>query len=254
MIRAVIFDIDGTLVDSVDLHAQAWQEAFAHFGHEVAFADVRAQIGKGGDQLMPVFLSQEELDRRGDEIEAHRSDLFKKRYLSQVRAFPAVRQLLKRILVNGQQIALASSAKADELSSYKEIAGIADLVDEETSSDDAERSKPHPDIFEAVLSRLGGIDPNEAIVVGDSPYDAEAASKIGLRTIGVLCGGFPEQDLSRAGCIKIYRNPADLLSRFEQSPLRLERPLLRRVLRPLLIGLGLVAGAALALAVHQRRA
>ena len=157
-------------------------------------------------------------------------------------------------MVNGQQIALASSAKADELSSYKKIAGIADLVDEETSSDDAERSKPHPDIFEAVLSRLGGIDPNEAIVVGDSPYDAEAASKIGLRTIGVLCGGFPEQDLSRAGCIAIYRNPADLLSRFEQSPLRLERPLLRRVVRPLLIGLGLVAGAALALAVHQRRA
>jgi HAD superfamily hydrolase (TIGR01509 family) len=254
LIRAVIFDIDGTLVDSVDLHAKAWQETFAHFGHEVAFAEVRSQIGKGGDQLMPVFLSQEELDRRSDEIEAYRSDLFKTRYLPQVRAFPAVRQLFERILANGQQIALASSAKADELASYKKIAGIADLVDEETSSDDAERSKPHPDIFEAALSRLGGMDPSEAIVVGDSPYDAEAAGKIGLRTLGVLCGGFPEQDLSRAGCIAIYRNPADLLSRFEQSPVRLERPLLRRVVRPLLIGLGLVAGAALALAVHQRRA
>ena len=253
MIHAVIFDVDGTLVDSVDLHAQAWQEAFAHFGHEVAFADVRAQIGKGGDQLMPVFLSQEELDRRGDEIEAHRSDLFKKRYLSQVRAFPAVRQLLKRILVNGQQIALASSAKADELATYKKIAGIADLVDEETSSDDAERSKPHPDIFEVTLSRLGGIDPIEAIVVGDSAYDAEAAGKADLRTIGVLCGGFSEQDLRRAGCIAIYRDPADLLSRLKQSKLFSERPPRRRVTRPLLIVLGLAAGAALSLAVHRRR-
>ena len=189
MIRAVIFDIDGTLVNSVDLHAKAWQEAFAHFGHEVAFADVRAQIGKGGDQLMPVFLSQEELDRRGEEIEVYRSDLFKTRYLPQVRAFPAVRQLFERILANGQQIALASSAKADELATYKKIAGIADLVDEETSSDDAERSKPHPDIFEAALSRLGR-DPSEAIVVGDSPYDAEAAGKSVCARSGSCAAGF----------------------------------------------------------------
>ena len=119
LIKAVIFDIDGTLIDSVDLHAKAWQETFAHFGHEVAFADVRSQIGKGGDQLMPVFISQEELDRRGDEIEAYRSDLFKSGYLPQVRAFPAVRQLFERIRANGQRIALASSAKADELATYK---------------------------------------------------------------------------------------------------------------------------------------
>jgi HAD superfamily hydrolase (TIGR01509 family) len=218
LIRAVIFDIDGTLVDSVDLHAKAWQETFAHFGHEVAFAEVRSQIGKGGDQLMPVFLSEAELDRRGDEIEAFRSNLFKTRYLPQVRGFPAVRQLFERVRANGQRIALASSAKADELATYKEIAGIADLVDEETSADDAERSKPHPDIFEAALTRLDGMDPSEAIVVGDSPYDAEAAGKIGLRTIGVLSGGFPQQDLRRAGCMAIYRDPTDLLARFERSP------------------------------------
>jgi HAD superfamily hydrolase (TIGR01509 family) len=254
LIRAVIFDIDGTLVDSVDLHAKAWQDAFAHFGHQVSFADVRAQIGKGGDQLMPVFLSQEEIDHRGDAIEAYRTNLFKTRYLPQVRAFPAVRQLFERVLANGQQIALASSAKADELAAYKKIAGIADLVDEETSSDDAERSKPHPDIFEAALSRLGGTDPGKAIAVGDSPYDAEAAGKIGLRTIGVLCGGFPEQDLRQAGCITIYRNPADLLSRFEQSVLFLERPprQMRRVAGALLIALGIAAGVALALAVRRR--
>ena len=256
MIKAVIFDIDGTLVDSVDLHAKAWQEAFAHFGHEVAFADVRAQIGKGGDQLMPVFLSKEELDRQGEEIEAYRSDLFKTRYLPQVRAFPAVRELFEQILANGQQIALASSAKADELAIYKKIAGIADLVDEETSSDDAERSKPHPDIFEAALARLDGMEPGEAIVVGDSPYDAEAAGKAGVRTIAVLCGGFPEQDLRLAGAGEIYRDAADLLAQFEQSLLGRERPprRKRRAAGPLLLALGIAAGAALALAVRRRRA
>ena len=197
-----------------------------------------------------------ELDRRGDEIEAYRSDLFKTRYLPQVRGFPAVRQLFERIRANGQRIALASSAKADELANYKKIAGIADLVDEETSADDAERSKPHPDIFEAVLTRLGVTDPSEAIVVGDSPYDAEAAGKIGLRTIGVRCGGFPEPDLRRAGCIAIYRDPADVLTRFSTSVLFLERPprQKRSLPRPLLIALALAAGVALAFALHRRRA
>jgi len=98
----------------------------------------------------------------------------------------------------------------------KEIAQITDLVEEETTSDDAEKSKPHPDIFEAALDRLG-MDAGEAIAIGDSPYDAQAAGKIGLRTIGVLCGGFPEQDLRDAGFLAISRDPADLLTRFDQS-------------------------------------
>lgn len=218
MIRAAIFDIDGTLLDSVDLHALAWQQALAHFGHNIEFGAVRGQIGKGGDQLLPVFLSQQELARRGKEIEAYRSELFKARYLSQVRPFPAVRQLFERIRSNGQRITLASSAKADELIAYKKIAHIEDLVDEETSADDVEKSKPHPDIFAAALCKLGYVDATEALVVGDSPYDAEAARKIGLRTIGVLSGGFPEEDLRKAGCITIYRNPAELLAHFDQSP------------------------------------
>ncbi len=249
MIKAVIFDIDGTLVDSVDLHARAWQEAFTHFGHEVALEDVRSQIGKGGDQLMPVFLSKKEIDRRGPEIEEYRSDLFKERYLPRVRAFPAVRDLIKRIILNGQRIALGSSAKGDELSTYKKIARIDDLIDEETSSDDASRSKPHPDIFEAALKKLG-LEANEAIVVGDSPYDAEAAGKLGLRTLAVLCGGFPEADLRTAGCIAIYRDPADMLMRFDQSLLAQEVPPpapASNIKRPLVLVLGcaMVAAAAL---------
>jgi phosphoglycolate phosphatase-like HAD superfamily hydrolase len=217
--RAVIFDVDGTLLDSVDLHAKAWVEAFAHFGVETETAKVRHQIGKGGDELMPVFLPQDRIDREGKAIESYRSDLFKRTYLSQVRPFEAVRPLFERIRASGAKIALASSGKRTEVEHYMEILGIADLVDVATSSDDADRSKPHPDIFEAALKKLDGISPDAMIVVGDTPYDAEAAAKAGLRTIGVLCGGFPEAELSAAGCVAIYRDPQDLLDGFEDSPL-----------------------------------
>lgn len=219
MIKAVIFDVDGTLVDSVDLHARAWQEAFAHFGKRFDFERVRYQIGKGGDQLMPVFLSQAELDEFGEELEEYRGDLFKREYLSRVKAFPDVRELFQRVKDEGLKIALASSAKDEELKAYQKLARIEDLVEEETSSDDAEKSKPHPDIFEAALERLGDMNPSEAVVVGDTPYDAEAAGKAGLQTIGLLSGGFPEEDLRAAGCATIYRDPADLLANYDTSPL-----------------------------------
>jgi HAD superfamily hydrolase (TIGR01549 family) len=217
MIKAIIFDIDGTLVDSVDLHAQAWKEAFKHFGKDIPFEDVRHQIGKGGDQLLPVFFSKEELKKFGEEMEKYRGQLFKRDFLPKVKPFPKVRELFQRIISDDLRIALASSAKEEELKEYKKIAHIEDLVEEETSADDADKSKPHPDIFEAALERLGDIKPSEAIVVGDTPYDAQAAGKIPLRTIGVLCGGFPEAELKAAGCIEIYKDPADLLAHYEDT-------------------------------------
>jgi HAD superfamily hydrolase (TIGR01549 family) len=217
MIKAVIFDIDGTLVDSVDLHARAWQETFKHFGKEIPYEKVRHQIGKGGDQLMPVFFSKDELEKFGEEMEEYRGQLYKREYLPRVRAFPGVRELFLKIKADGLRLALASSAKEEELGAYKKIARIEDLVEEETSADDADKSKPHPDIFEAALERLGDTKAHEAVVVGDTPYDAQAAGKIELRTLGVLCGGFPEQELRAAGCVQIYNNPADLLARYEES-------------------------------------
>lgn len=217
MIEAVIFDVDGTLVDSVDLHARAWQESFARFGKQVPFEDVRYQIGKGGDQLLPVFFTKKELDDFGEELEKFRGDLFKREYLSRVRAFPKVRELFERVRADGKRIALASSAKEEELGAYKKIARIEDLVEEETSADDAEKSKPHPDIFEAALTRLDHLEPARVIVVGDTPYDAEAAGKAGIRSIGFLCGGFPEADLRAAGCVEIYEGATDLLSRYHDS-------------------------------------
>jgi HAD superfamily hydrolase (TIGR01509 family) len=218
MIKAVIFDIDGTLVDTVDFHAHAWQEAFRHFGHDFPFAKIRTQIGKGGDQLLPAFLSKHEIQERGKDIEKFRDDLFQRKYFPQARAFPMVRELFLHIRARGQTIALASSCKGDELENYKKLARIEDLLDAATTADDADKSKPHPDIFDAVLKRLPGVAPSEAIAVGDTPYDAEAAGKIGVRTVGVLCGGFPEDQLRDAGCIAIYRDPADLLVQYDNSP------------------------------------
>ena len=216
--KAVIFDIDGTLIDSVDGHARAWLEILTKYGCDIDFPTVRGQIGKGGDQLMPVFLSKDVIETQGKQIERERGELFRTKYLPEVRAFPGARELFQRVQAEGLKAVIASSAKKEELKSYTKIAGIDDLIDDATSSDDAERSKPHPDIFEAALAKLDRAT-EEVVAVGDTPYDAEAAGKAGIRTVGVLCGGFPEDELRAAGCVAIYRGPADLLEHFDDSPL-----------------------------------
>ncbi|SAK89914.1 HAD family hydrolase [Caballeronia catudaia] len=219
MSRAAIFDVDGTLVDSVDLHALAWCEAFAHFGHDVSFDEARSQIGKGGDKLLPVFLSEAELREQGEQLQKWRGQHFKANYLTMVRPFSAVPDLLRKLRDQGTRLAVGSSAKKDELEMYLDIAGIADLLDITVSSEDVERSKPDPDVFETVLHKLC-VEPSEAIVVGDSPYDAQAAKRAGLHTIGLLSGGFSEQSLRDAGCIAIYPGPAALLAKYDASPFR----------------------------------
>lgn len=218
MPQAAIFDIDGTLVDSVDLHASAWQDALGHFGHQVTFEQVRGQIGKGGDQLIPVFLSTAEQQDHGAAMETWRGQRFKAKYLPLVRPFAAVPELLRRTREAGLKIAVASSAKADELAVYLDIAGIRDLVDVAISSGDARQSKPAPDIFQAALKKLGTAA-GAAVAIGDTPYDAEAAGKAGIATIGMLCGGFTEPDLRQAGCVAVYPGPAALLACFGASPL-----------------------------------
>lgn len=220
MVKAVIFDIDGTLVDSVDLHARAWQEALLKYGHDVAFEDVRLQIGKGGDQLLPVFLTPAQQKDYGERLEEDRSEIWKSKYMHLVRPFPRVRELVQRILDDGEQVAVASSAKENEVEFYERLAHIDDLIQKETSSDDAKRSKPYPDIFQAAMAKLHGVSEAEAVVIGDSPYDAQAAGKIGVRSIGVLSGGFPEEQLRAAGYIEIYDDCADLLENYGRSLLK----------------------------------
>lgn len=217
MIKAVIFDVDGTLIDSNDFHAEAWRKAFEKYGFKFPFEKIRPQIGKGADTLLPEFLSEKEIEEIGDKIADTRGEIFKNDYLNSVKTFPKVRELLETLKVSGKKIALASSAKKDEVEQYKKIANIEDLVEKETTTDDAESSKPEPDIFEAALKLLGNPKKDEVIVVGDTPYDAEAAGKAGVKTIGVLCGGFPKADLEKAGCVEIYKSPADLLENLDKS-------------------------------------
>jgi phosphoglycolate phosphatase-like HAD superfamily hydrolase len=161
---------------------------------------------------MPVFLSRTEIERDGKALERDRGEIFKRRYLASVVAFADVRALFQRLQADGKQLALASSAKGEELERYKKIAGIADLIDEQTTSDDADSSKPEPDIFQAALKRLHVATPANAIVVGDTPYDAEGPAKAGLQTIGLRCGGWTDMELCRAGVIAVYRDPAELLA------------------------------------------
>lgn len=216
IVKAVLADIDGTLVESNWLHAAAWREAFALIDIELELEDVRRQIGKGGDELIPVFVPWWKRRQVEEPLKAYRSFLFKTRYLGQVKPFPGVRELVLRMKTSGIRFSLASSAKKDELDTYKKIANISDLVEDDTSADDVDRAKPYPDVFEATLKKLH-VDASEALALGDTPYDAEAAGKASVWTVGVTTGGWSEQELLAAGCIEVWRDVADLLDNFEHS-------------------------------------
>lgn len=220
--RAVLFDVDGTLVDSVDSHAIAWQEAFAAFGHEIELRRIRNQIGKGGDELIPVFLTASERRRHAREIEAYRLATFRAKYLPKIAPFAQVRALFARLRKDGWKLALASSSNRDDLTFFIKRLGVGAMLDVVTTTEDAHRSKPKPDIFLAAKTRLQSVDASSCIVVGDSPYDHIAARRAGMISIGLLSGGFPGSRLRAAGAAEIYHDVADLLLRYRTSLFALE--------------------------------
>ena len=218
MIKALLCDIDGTLVQSNWLHAEAWQMAFAEMGLPLELEELRRQIGKGGDELIPVFVPWWKRDVVEEPLKTFRKFVFQHGLRQKVEPLPGVRDLLLRVHAEGIRIALASSSAKDDLEVMKKIAQIGDLVDEQTCADDPERSKPHPDIFNVALERLG-LKASECLALGDTPYDAESAGKAGIRTVGVTTGGWSKQELLDAGCIEAYDGAAELLANFEQSAL-----------------------------------
>ena len=214
-IKAIFFDIDGTLVDSNTLHVEAWDEVFREAGHEIGRQALHDQIGKGGDKYVPALLpglSRAEQERLAD---AHKR-LFKDRYINRVKAFPGARDLLKRVRDSGRKVVLATSASEAELDKHVETIGAGDLLQGSTSKDDVENSKPSPDVFEAALEKAG-VGPWEAVVVGDTPYDVEAAKRCGVQAVAVRSGGFSDEALADAAAI--YDDVAELLEKFESSPL-----------------------------------
>jgi HAD superfamily hydrolase (TIGR01509 family) len=216
MVKAVLSDIDGTLVESNWLHAAAWRDAFAVIGIQLEIEEVRRQIGKGGDELIPVFVPWWKRNHVEEPLKTYRKFIFEMDYLDKVKPFPRVRELMQQMKSAGIKVALASSAKKDELEIYKKIANIEDLVEKSTSADDADRAKPHPDIFQAALDKLG-VRASEALALGDTPYDAEAAGKASVWTVGVTTGGWSEKELLDAGCIEVWKDVGELLDNFDRS-------------------------------------
>lgn len=216
MVKAVLCDIDGTLVDSNWLHAEAWQRAFAEMGIVLDREEVRRQIGKGGDELIPVFVSWWKRDAAEEPLKRYREWIFRQDFLPKVESLPKAREFAEELKRRGIRFALASSSKKADLEDYKRIMQVEDLLDEATSADDVDRAKPHPDVFSAALERLG-LKAKHCIALGDAPYDAEAAGKAGLRTIGVETGGWTHGDLMDAGCVEVYSSVAELLERLEES-------------------------------------
>jgi HAD superfamily hydrolase (TIGR01509 family) len=215
-IRGVILDVDGTLVDSNDAHAHAWVEALAEHGRAVPFDRVRRLIGMGGDKLLPEVTDLREDTPEGEAIGERRSKIFKEKYLPKLRAFPGVIDLLKLLQGRGLKLVVASSAQEDELDSLLDIAGAKPFLEEVTSSSDAENSKPDPDIVEQAARQLK-LPAESLVMIGDTPYDVQAAEKTGIPTIAFRCGGWGDRDL--AGAVAIYDGPEELVREFDRSPL-----------------------------------
>jgi len=217
MYRAVIFDVDGTLVDSNDAHAHAWVKAIAETGREVEFARVRRLIGKGGDKLLPDVTGLSIESPEGKAIAKRRREIFNREYLPRLKPTRGARQLVERLHRDGMTLVVASSAEKDELDDLLNVPGVKDFFKAKTSSDDAERSKPDPDIVTAALKQAGSTAA-ETIMVGDTPYDVEAAKRAGIDIIALRSGGWADGDLR--GAIAIYDDPAQLLERYDDSPFK----------------------------------
>jgi HAD superfamily hydrolase (TIGR01509 family) len=214
-LRGILLDVDGTLIDSNDAHARSWEDTFREFGLDIPASRIRPLIGKGGDKLVPELTGVEVDSARGKAFTSRRSEIFKKTYLSTIQAFPRVHDLLARWRDDGLRLVVATSAQREELNALLEQAGLDELIDRTTSSSDADRSKPDPDIIDAALDR-GHLAATEAIMLGDTPYDVTAATRAGIDTIALRCGGWDDDALR--GAIAIYDDPSALLARYETSP------------------------------------
>jgi HAD superfamily hydrolase (TIGR01509 family) len=210
-----ILDVDGTLVDTNYQHAIAWYRAFLQ--HEIVLPvwRIHRHIGMGGDQLVASLAGDDTEKDKGDDIRAAEKPLYKS-LIHEVRPFGDARRLLEVLKERGHSVVLASSAKADEVDHYLDLLDARDLADGWTTSDDVEKTKPHPDLVVAALEKAGG---GEAVMVGDSTWDCETAKRAGIPTIGLLTGGFSDQELVDAGAARVFESIDALLRAIDSTPL-----------------------------------
>jgi len=217
VLKAVLLDIDGTLVRSNDEHAHAWSDALARFGYDVAWTQIRRWIGMGGDKILPRVDEALRDDREpGSSISRLRGEIFLERYAPRLQPQPGARALLEEFRARSLLRVAATSAKRDELGAILHAGAIEDCIDEATTSDEAARSKPDADIIAAALTKVRLLQ-DEAIYLGDTPYDVIAAHRAGTMVVALRCGGWDDADLGEADAI--YDTPAELLARLDASPI-----------------------------------
>lgn len=216
--RAVLLDVDGTLVDSNDAHAHAWVEALAESGRRVDFLRARPLVGMGSDKVLPALAGLAADSAEGEPIVKRRGEIFRTNYLPHVQPTRGAQRMLEWLRDDGLQLVVATSAKPEELDPLLQVAGATQLIDAASSSADAERSKPDPDIVHAALVKAD-CKPNEAIFIGDTPYDIAAGNRIGVAVIALRCGGW-WTDRAFQGAAAVYDDPDDLVEHYLLSPFK----------------------------------
>ncbi len=225
MLQGVIFDIDGTLLDSNDAHAESWVDTFAETGYDVPYDVVRPLIGMGADKLLPKTTGIRHNSDEGKKLTERRTEIFRERYLPHLRPLPGSRALVLRVRADGLEAIVATSAKDEELKGLLKAAGVDDLMEEKATASDAKRSKPDPDIVCAAIEK-SGLRPKNLVMIGDTPYDVEAATRAGVRVVAFRSGGWDDENLK--GAAEIYDGPADLLAHYDTSLLGRTRTSLPR--------------------------
>jgi len=215
-IRGLLLDVDGTLVESNDEHAHAWVQALSEGGRPVRYETLRPLIGMGGDKLLRKVADVSADSPEGKRLDDRRRQIFLQAFVPLLRPCRGAKQLLQLLKSRGLRLVVASSAKTRELEKLLQVCGAEGLIDDQTTSDDVDRSKPDPDIIHVALRKID-LPAHEVMMLGDTPYDIEAASKAGIRTIALRSGGWKDADL--AGAAAIYDDPEDLARNFDTSPL-----------------------------------
>jgi phosphoglycolate phosphatase-like HAD superfamily hydrolase len=212
----LLVDIDGTLVDSNDAHALAWVDAFASHGRNVPFERVRPLIGMGGDKLLAEVASLSESSAEGSAISDARKRIFKSEYMARLKPTRGGKRFTQWLIDAPFTVVIATSARKDEVRDLLSVCGGEAFLDSATTSDDADHSKPDPDIVVAALHKAQ-VPADRVLMIGDTPYDIEAATRAGVGTVAFRCGGWSDEDLR--GALAIYDDPADLLDHLDHSPL-----------------------------------